>query len=80
MDKREGHKLTEDECLAIGGHCYEQDDWAVTLTCMPPVTCCYRTCKHCGHRQLGRTQPSVAWQDMEAVQRLPCHSKQEVEG
>jgi hypothetical protein len=60
VDKRNGYKLTEEECLDIDGHCYGEEtitEWTEHRH--------YRTCKHCGHRQAGREQPRIVWQDFE---------------
>jgi len=43
----EKYKLTKEECLKIGGHCYEIDDQVICTN--PPIY--HRVCKHCGHRQ-----------------------------
>jgi len=51
-------KLTEEECLKIGGHCYEVSNFVVDTF---PETY-HRTCKHCGHTQHGRKQPSIRWE------------------
>ena len=51
-------KLTEEECLEIGGHCYEFEPYV--LASDPPIS--VRTCKHCGKRQHGREQPSIRWE------------------
>lgn len=52
-------KLTEDECLKIGGHCYEVGGYDVLTN--PPIS--HRVCKHCGHTQHGVQQPNVRWTD-----------------
>lgn len=51
--------LTKEECLKIGGHCYEEES-SVVLT-NPPIY--HRVCKHCGHRQQGMAQPLMHWED-----------------
>ena len=55
MDKQK--RLTEEECIKIGGHCYEIQNYV--LTSNPPVS--VRVCKHCGKTQHGRPQPSMDW-------------------
>jgi len=52
--------LGEDECVAIGGHCYEIEPYI--LTSNPPRS--RRVCKHCGKRQLSIPwSPKGEWQD-----------------
>ena len=51
--------MTEEECVAIGGHCYEMENYV--LTSDPPQY--DRTCKHCGKQQRGRAQESIDWHD-----------------
>lgn len=51
--------MTEDECLAIGGHCWKEDD-ELLMTYPPKIR---RRCKHCGKRQIGTAQPSMNWRD-----------------
>jgi len=51
--------LTKEECLKIGGHCYDMDNKAV-LT-LPPIY--HRICKHCGHKQQGILVAPVEWKD-----------------
>ncbi len=53
----ENKKLTEEECLKIGGHCWELEPY--TLTTDPPIS--VRKCKHCGKIQHGQEQPSIRW-------------------
>ncbi len=53
------YPMTEEECLKVGGHCYARDNIAIVTE--PPTY--VRQCKHCGHTQYGREQPSVYWQD-----------------
>ncbi len=55
------YPLTEEQCLAIGGHCYVRSN--ITVQTMPPVF--HRTCKHCGHTQHGRPQGDIGWEDVE---------------
>lgn len=52
-------KLTEEECLEIGGHCWEISN--LVFAVFPP--CFERVCKHCGKRQVGHRGPSYVWQD-----------------
>ena len=40
------YTLTKEECLKIGGHCYETE----FCSCGNPPTY-YRSCIHCGHKQ-----------------------------
>ena len=54
----EKKKLTEEKCLAIGGHCYELQPYE--LASDPPVS--VRVYKHCGKTQHGREQPSMRWE------------------
>lgn len=51
--------LTEDECVAAGGHCFESD--GVTLLSYPPQY--PETCKHCGKRRIGTPQESMRYRD-----------------
>lgn len=51
--------MTEDECVAIGGHCWEVADYLLATN--PPQS--VRACRHCGKRQTGREQPSYVWLD-----------------
>jgi hypothetical protein len=52
--------LTEEQCLAIGGHCYVQSKMVIQT--MPPTY--HRYCKHCGHSQRGYPQEFFAWKDI----------------
>lgn len=54
----EPKKLTEEECLLMGGHCYVKSD--VVIDTFPETY--HRTCKHCGKTQHGREQPSMRWE------------------
>jgi len=59
MTKREEtRRLTEEECLKIGGHCYEFAPYVLPTD--PPIS--VRICKHCGKKQHGREQPSIRWE------------------
>ena len=51
--------MTEAECEAIGGHCWEDSPWVLTTN--PPQY--ERKCKHCGKVQWGRTQQGIGWHD-----------------
>lgn len=51
--------LTEEECEDIGGHCYEAEP--KILLSYPPQQ--KRTCKHCGHTQIGQKQDRIDWRD-----------------
>lgn len=42
--------MTKEECLAIGGHCYEH----LRVISDKVEEYCYRQCKHCGHTQKQR--------------------------
>jgi len=55
------YPLSEEECLKIGGHC-----WEIDLSIIPtnPPTF-IRICKHCGKRQIGRRQEPIIWSDIE---------------
>jgi hypothetical protein len=50
-------KLTEQECIEIGGHCYEIQN--TVLTSNPPTY--IRVCKHCGKTQHGHPQDDINW-------------------
>lgn len=52
-------KLTEEECIAISGHCYEVSNQVVMT--LPPIY--HRICKHCGKRQESRVHDSFEWRD-----------------
>ena len=52
-----GKKMTEEDCLAMGGHCYVE---IKMLMSDPPIS--VRACKHCGKVQHGRHQPSIRWE------------------
>lgn len=41
-------KLSEEECLSIGGHCYKREN--IVLTSDPPQY--PETCRHCGKRRV----------------------------
>lgn len=49
--------LTEEECLKIGGHCFEMSN--VVLATNPPMY--QRQCKHCGRVEVGRQQNPIVW-------------------
>ncbi len=51
--------ISKEECLKIGGHCYEIDNGVVCTN--PPIY--HRVCKHCGWVQEGREQPNMKWED-----------------
>ena len=55
------YPLTEEQCLAIGGHCYIRSN--IVVQTMPPTF--HRTCKHCGHMQHGRSREGVGWEDVD---------------
>jgi len=53
------HPLSEEECVRIGGHCYESD--GMVYTSNPPMF--RRICKHCGKSQWGRQREDMEWFD-----------------
>lgn len=53
-------KISEEQCVQMGGHCYVKENY--TLTSNPPQY--DRTCKHCGKRQRGTSQPDMSWRDL----------------
>ena len=53
------YPLSKKQCLSYGGHCYEDEGFVVLTN--PPIS--HRICKHCGHKQEGRQQPSIQWVD-----------------
>ena len=53
------YPLTFERCVAIGGHCYESSGYVITT--LPAIY--HRVCKHCGHVQEGRKQPTIDWRD-----------------
>jgi hypothetical protein len=53
------YSLSEEECVRIGGHCYEVENQVYTTN--PPTF--KRICKHCGKTQWGHEQESIAWDD-----------------
>lgn len=54
MDK----KMTEEECIEMGGHCFEVQNYHLTID--PPLS--VRICKHCGKTEYGHSQPSTRWE------------------
>ena len=58
-EKTPEYLMSKEECLKIGGHCYEVSPMVV-LT-YPPIY--HRTCKHCGHTQQGQPQSDIGWED-----------------
>lgn len=52
-------KISKEECLKIGGHCYEYEN--IVINTNPPIY--HRICKHCGWVQEGMTQPNINWFD-----------------
>ena len=52
-------KLTEKECLEMGGHCWET--LPEVLMSNPPQY--QRRCKHCGKTQIGHARESFEWRD-----------------
>ena len=59
MQPLENVKISEEECLQIGGHCYEDSN--IVLTSNPPKY--IRRCKHCGKQQIGTPRDSMDWND-----------------
>ena len=57
VDISRKYPLTVEQCKEIGGHCYEVENMSYLSN--PPQS--KRTCKHCGHTQWGRPQPSMKW-------------------
>lgn len=56
----EGYTLTKEECLKIGGHCYEIENNIIAT--IPPIS--HRVCKHCGHRQESKPMMETdLWRD-----------------
>ena len=53
------YPLTFEQCLEMGGHCYE--DTSYVIDTYSPIY--HRTCKHCGHVQEGQRQPTIAWRE-----------------
>ncbi|KKN54901.1 hypothetical protein LCGC14_0587940 [marine sediment metagenome] len=53
-------QISELECARIGGHCWAEAPYV--LTSNPPQY--DRSCKHCGKRQRGTTQPGMVWSDL----------------
>jgi hypothetical protein len=57
--------LSFDECIKMGGHCYETSNFVVDTL---PETY-HRSCKHCGFTQHGWQQPSILWKDDERTNK-----------
>jgi len=55
------YPLTEEDCVKIGGHCYEI--LSSVAYGNPEVTRYTRICKHCGKVQTGVEQDDVRWED-----------------
>lgn len=53
-------KLTEEQCLEIGGHCWNQSD--IVIDTYPSTY--HRYCVHCGKSQHGQAQGSMKWVDV----------------
>ncbi len=53
------YPLTDEKCVEVGGHCYEESDKADTGRAH------YRVCSHCGHYQRGTEQEHIRWEDAE---------------
>lgn len=49
--------MTEEECVAIGGHCWQSSN--ELLMTSPPQS--IRTCKHCGKQQTGTPREPMEW-------------------
>ena len=54
------YPLTEEACLAAGGHCYKEDSRTYNQPVDPLY---YRTCKHCGKVQRGTPPQGIGWED-----------------
>ena len=52
-------RMTEEECEAMGGHCWVGDP--NILLSNPPTY--IRSCKHCGKVQYGKPQDAIDWRD-----------------
>ena len=52
------YPLSEEACLEVGGHCYEENRSCGIL--LSPLG---RTCKHCGKEQRGTPQQDIRWED-----------------
>lgn len=52
-------RLTESECLEIGGHCWEMSQ--LVFAVLPPAY--RRICKHCGKVQEGSPREQFDWSD-----------------
>lgn len=57
--------MTEDECVAIGGHCWEERG-AVVIGLMSYPSQYTRRCKHCGKEQRGVAQPTIKWSNADS--------------
>lgn len=53
--------LSEEECLKIGGHCYEMANYVLTSNPLIYV----RVCKHCGKKQHGQSQENIRWSNVD---------------
>lgn len=51
--------MSEDECVKIGGHCFERT--GVVYASYPPQY--PEKCKHCGKVRVGTPQPSMSYRD-----------------
>ncbi len=58
LEKQKG-KLTKEECLEMGGHCFVDSGFVTSNI----NTVHHRHCKHCGKRQRGMRQPDIDWID-----------------
>lgn len=56
-----GYVSSNAQCLAFGGHCWVEAGYVIDT--LPPIY--HRACKHCGHRQSGRPQEVIRWEDDE---------------
>lgn len=54
-----GNRMTEQDCIDIGGHCFKSED--IILTTNPPQY--PETCIHCGKRRIGTTQDPMSYTD-----------------
>ncbi len=61
---RGGGVMTPEECVRMGGHCYFEDRRPEVLG---RRTVYHRMCKHCGNVQVGYTQDSIEWKQLDNV-------------
>ena len=56
---RKEYPLTKEECIKIGGHCFEISNEVVLTN--PPIY--HRICKHCGYKEEGTQRDSFNWHE-----------------